>query len=418
MLENYFAKPSTVDRIRANWLASDIERYVGWMHERGYTASSVLRRVPVLCEFAEFAKARGATDSREARAAVDGFVDRRVAWREKQTRGPVSKDYRKAIGGPIGQMLRLATEGRVGTGRKPKPFPFQVEAPGFLDHLVEERGARPATVEHYGHGLRRLAKYFARVGAKLAHASPALLASFVIDSAPGLSASSRTNVCGTVRVFLRYCHREGIVQEDLSNSIELPQEYKLATLPRSISWDDVQRMLAAVDRRTAVGRRDYAILLLLVTYGLRAGEVARLTLDDIDWKHDRLHIRERKAGNATTYPLATPVAEALLAYIRSGRPATSNRHVFLRAVAPRAPLGSAAVTVRARTYLRLADVRVHRPGAHTLRHTCVQRLVDARFPFKAVGDYVGHRSNDSTAAYARIDIEALRSVALGPGEEL
>lgn len=123
------------------------------------------------------------------------------------------------------------------------------------------------------------------------------------------------------------------------------------------------------------------------------------------------------SGNATTYPLATPIAEALLAYIRSGRPESTDRQVFLRALAPRAPLGSAAVTVRARIYLRPADVQVHRPGAHTLRHTCVQRLVDARFPFKTVGDYVGHRSNDSTAAYARIDLEALRTVALGPGEE-
>lgn len=418
MLENYYVKPSTVDRIRANWLASDIERYVGWMHERGYTASSVLRRVPVLCEFAEFAKARGATDAGGALAAVDEFVSKRLARRERQTVGPVSQFYRKAISGPIGQMLRLATEGCVGTGRKPKPFPFQAEAPGFLDHLREERGARPATVEHYGHGLRRLAAYLARVGAELRHLSPALLASFVIDSAPSLSASSRSNLCGTVRVFLRYCHREGIVVEDLSSAVELPQGYKLATLPRAIGWDEVQRMLAAVDRRTAVGRRDYAILLLLVTYGLRAAEVARLTLDDIDWKHDRLHIRERKAGNATTYPLATPVAEALLAYIRSGRPESADRQVFLRALAPRAPLGSAAVTVRARIYLRLADVQVHRPGAHTLRHTCVQRLVDARFPFKTVGDYVGHRSNDSTAAYAKIDLEALRTVALGPGEEL
>jgi integrase len=198
----------------------------------------------------------------------------------------------------------------------------------------------------------------------------------------------------------------------------MPQIYRLADVPRSITWDEVRRVLEIVDRRATRGRRDYAILLLLVTYGLRACEVSRLTLDDVDWKNERLRIPERKAGHCTAYPLAGVVAEALIAYIRKGRPQTTDRHLFFRTIAPRAPISNGAVAASVAHYLQKAGVRVHRAGSHTLRHTCVQRLVDAEFPLKTIGDYVGHRSPQSTEIYTKVAITALREVAMGDGEAL
>jgi integrase len=173
-----------------------------------------------------------------------------------------------------------------------------------------------------------------------------------------------------------------------------------------------------VDRRTPTGKRDYAILLLLVTYGLRAREVAALTLDDVEWRNNRLQIPERKAGHSTAYPLSIVVGEAIVDYLRHGRPQTQDRHVFFRSQAPLDPIGHAAVSSRARHYLQKAGIQIPRPGSHTLRHTCVQRLVDADFGFKAIGDYVGHRSPASTQIYGKVAIEALRQVALGDGEEI
>ena len=118
----------------------------------------------------------------------------------------------------------------------------------------------------------------------------------------------------------------------------------------------------------------------LVTYGLRAHEVAKLTLDDIDWKRERLQIPERKAGHWTAYPLANVVAEALIEYLRSGRPKTQDRHVFFRVLAPQSPITNGAVSTTVAAYLRKAGVHVRRPGAHTLRHTCVQKLIEAESP--------------------------------------
>ena len=134
------------------------------------------------------------------------------------------------------------------------------------------------------------------------------------------------------------------------------------------------------------GKRDYAMLLLLVTYGLRAREVAALTLDDIDWKRERLAVPGRKAGHSTAFPLAVSVGAALADYLQHGRPPAAGRRVFFRAAAPVRPVGAAAVSAAARRYLLKAGIDVPRPGSHTLRHTAVQQLVDAGFPLKTIGD--------------------------------
>ena len=177
-------------------------------------------------------------------------------------------------------------------------------------------------------------------------------------------------------------------------------------------------MLSMVERRMPAGKRDYAILLLLVTYGLRAREVAALTLDNIDWKRERLHVPERKAGHDTAFPLSTIVGDAIVDYLQHGRPQTANRHVFFRSLAPYTPLTYQGVSCRATHYLRKAGIAVSRAGSHTLRHTCVQRLVDADFSLKVIGDYVGHRVPASTEIYSKVAIEALRKVALSDGEEI
>lgn len=419
MLERFYIKPATIDRIRANWLGSHIEHYVEWLDSEGYSARNVFRRVPILCQFGEFVQQQGTHDLTSATAYIESFA---THWLKLHGKGCRSDAARHKVleeaRNPVRQLLSLALEGYVRPVRKSARFPFLTEVPGFLLYLEEERGLRPSTVLHYRHYLRRFDSYLSSVGALLTEVSPALLAAFVVAKAPGFSPSSRRDMCGVVRVFLRYCYRENILGEDLSAAIEMPQSYRLADVPRSISWDQVRSLLQVVDRRTVRGRRDYAILLLLVSYGLRAHEVVKLTLDDFDWKRERFQVPERKAGHWTAYPLASVVAEAIIGYLQNGRPQTDDRHLFFRVLAPRAPITSAAVSSSVADYLRKAGIQVHRPGAHTLRHTCVQRLIDAEFPMKTVGDYVGHRSAQSTQIYTKVALSALREVAQGDGEAL
>jgi site-specific recombinase XerD len=422
MLERYFTLPKTVERIRSSWLAEAIERYVAWLTGQGYAARTIWRRVPLLVHFGVFTRQQGAATLDELPTHIEGFIahwltDQHPCAGDEKGRQRLAKEVRT----PIQQMLRVVLPGFTGKGRSCQPEnPFDAQAPGFFPYLREERGLREASIRHYSDSLRSLAAYLAGIGLTDLHdLSVPVLGGFPIAvRQQGIGWEGLRNACGALRVFVRYLYREGILTQDLSSAVEAPQTYRLSQVPRSITWDQVRRMLEAVDRRTPVGKRDYAILLLLVTYGLRAREVAVLTLDDIDWRNERLQVPQRKAGHSTAYPLSPIVGNAILAYLKEGRPATEDRHVFFRIVAPQLPLTGSAISGRASHYLHKAGIPVSRPGSHTLRHTCVQRLVDAQFSLDVIGDYVGHGTPRSTEIYAKVNVEALREVACGDGEEI
>ena len=419
MLERCYARPKTVDRIRSSWLGAAIEQYATWFLERGHAPRDLGRRVPILLRFGTFAHDRGARRYEDLPPAVRPFVEH---WTTRpdhhRAPGPARPRLAQEIRRPIEQMLRLVLPGFVGTRRPVLAQPFVDRVPGFFAYLRDERGLRAATLREYTHHLRQLAAYLREHGLDdLRALSPVVISGFLTDRSRHLSRSSVVSRGVVLRVFLRYLHREGLVARDLSHTVETPRVYRLASVPRSIQWDEVRRMLEAVDRRTVVGRRDYAMLLLLVTYGLRAREVAALTLDDIDWSRDRLRIPERKAGHSTAYPLSPLVGGAIIDYLKSGRPTMQSRRVFFRVIAPCRPIEHSAVSCRVTYYLQQAGIVVPRPGSHTLRHTCVQRLVDAGWSLKSIGDYVGHRSSASTAIYSKVAIETLREVACGDGEE-
>ena len=416
MLNQYFIRPTTVDRIQASWIGEAIERYVTWLEEQKYARRNVFARVPILMRFGEFARKAGANGWEELPAHIDSFID---VWLKRQGRKYSRLQHQAAARGirnPIQQMLRLVLPAKNGPVL---PNPFADSAPGFFEFLRRERGLRETTLVQYRHYLERFESYLRHENQPLLpDVALTVISAFVTESGRTVDKRSVQSLCSIFKVFFRYLYSMGLMKRDLSKAIESPRRYRFANLPRSITWAEVDRMLQKVDRRSAVGRRDYAILLLLVTYGLRAREVGTLTLDDVDWKRDRLHIRGRKAGHSAVYPLAPTVGDALLEYIRDGRPETGERAIFFGAYAPIKPLSGVAVSMRAKWHLGKAGIKVPRPGSHTLRHTCVQRLVDAGFSLKTIGDFIGHRTPDATKIYAKVNIEALREVALGDGEEV
>ncbi|MHB8879161.1 MAG: tyrosine-type recombinase/integrase [Myxococcaceae bacterium] len=417
MPERYFLLPTTIDRIRGCWLAKPIEQYIGWLTERRFTASSIARRVPLIMRFGEFARRRGAVRVDDLPEHLDAFVRRELRRRLLPCRSPRARHvFGSDLRRPIEQMLR------VGFPRPPVPAsqPFVNWAPDFFTSLRQERGLQDATIRLYRHNLARFEEYLARRGIRRPSAlAPVILDGFIVESRRRNSPQSLRGVCSALRAFLRYLFREEFIRSDLSCAVQGPRTYRLAEIPRSIAWDEVMRTLKSVDRRSALGKRDYAILLLLSVYGLRAREVAALTLDDLEWRAGTLHVRGRKAGHATSYPLAPQVGDALLDYLKHGRPTTSHHHrrVFLVARAPREPITGCIVARQARRYLLAAGAEAPRLGSHTLRHSVAQRLVEADFSLKVIGDYLGHRSPASTQVYTKVSVEPLRELALS-GEEI
>jgi integrase/recombinase XerD len=419
MLERYFIRPETVDRIRTCWLGDEIQTYVAWLTGQSYSARCVVRRVPLFMRFGEFARKRGAARIGDLSAHLDAFVQSRLRLR-RRIMACASKrtlqQFVRCVRGPIEQFLRVVQAGD--QAFEPAPRPFRDWAPGFFEYLREERGLRPTTVDGYSVQLARFEEYIAARRLTPSRLSPAVLDGFLAERRVHVCARSLGSTCAALRAFLRYLFREETIRHDLSAVVDGPRTYRLSQIPRAISVADVERTLSTVERRSMVGRRDYAMLMLLVVYGLRAREVAALTLDDFDWRSGVLHVRWRKAGHAGAYPLTPEVGEAVLDYLRRGRPETTDRRVFFRISAPRAPITHAVVSRRAKFYLCKAGIEVSRPGSHTLRHSCAQRLVDAEFSLKMIGDFLGHRHASSTRIYSKVAIEALREVAVGDGEAI
>ena len=418
MLESYYVRPQAVGRIRASWIGSEIECYVVWLAEQSYSRASVRCRVPVLFAFGEFAWAGGARSVGDLPAHVEAFVAERVP--EPARLGAVAARERvKNVRGPIEQMLRLVVPGFMGRRRALLEVPFIDELPGFFEYLLCERGLRRTTLHGYGCYLRSFEGYLRRVGVQqLVELSPALISMFVAERSAGLAMASVGLLCGALREFLRYARRQGVLASDLSKTVDRPRTYRLSDIPRSITPAEVSQVLACVDRSSTRGKRDYAALLLLATYGLRSREIAALTLDHIDWKRERLSVPGRKGGHSTAFPLSSSVGEALVDYLQHGRPQSAERHVFFMAFAPVRPISHTAVSKLATKYLLKAGIQVPRPGSHTLRHSCVQRLVDADVSLKTIGDFVGHRSPKTTEIYTKVAVESLREIALGDGEEV
>jgi integrase/recombinase XerD len=418
MLEEYYVRPQAVGRIRASWIGSEIECYVVWLAEQSYSRASVRCRVPVLFAFGEFAWAGGARSVDDLPAHVDAFVAERVP--EPAQLGDVAARERvKNVRGPIEQMLLLVVPGFTGSRRALLEVPFIDELPGFFEYLLCERGLRRTSLHGYECYLRSFEGYLRGVGVQqLVELSPALISTFVAERSAGLATASVGLLCGALREFLRYAHRQGVLASDLSKTVDRPRTYRLSDIPRSITQAEVSQVLACVDRSSTRGKRDYAALLLLATYGLRSREVAALTLDHIDWKRERLSVPGRKGGHSTAFPLSSSVGEALVDYLQHGRPQSAERHVFFMAFAPVRPISHTAVSKLATKHLLKAGIQVPRPGSHTLRHSCVQRLVDADFSLKTIGDFVGHRSPKTTEIYTKVAVESLREIALGDGEEV
>jgi integrase/recombinase XerD len=278
---------------------------------------------------------------------------------------------------------------------------------GFAGHLRRERGVTALTVEAYVSDVRRFLAD--RDASDLAELTAAEVSNAVLGRLVGRSPATVRRFGCALRSFLRYCHLVGLIERDLSAAALPVSGRRRSLLPQGISPPQAQALLGACDRRRAVGRRDYAVIVLILRLGLRASEVATLRLDDLDWRAGQLTVNG-KGGRLDQLPLPVDVGEAIAAYLRRGRPLSATvREVFLQLRPPHVALARGGVTAIVASAARRAELGVVR--AHRLRHTAATDMLRAGAPLAAIGQVLRHRSPGSTAAYARVDVERLRTIA-------
>lgn len=294
----------------------------------------------------------------------------------------------------------------------PEPATSATPAEDLLEHyrvyLVKERGLAAATVASDLH----VARLFLATRPQAPGLGLTLCASEVIDFAVKecrhRSVGSANYVATGLRALLRFCYLEGRTARPLADAVPTVASWRLAALPKALDPDDVAALLKSCDRRTSFGRRDFAVLTLLARLGLRAGEVAGLQLDDIDWRRGELVVRGkgRKEGRL---PLPADVGEAVAAWLQRGRPSCSARDVFTRVRAPHQGLSSGGVSAIVRAACKRAGVvEVH---AHRLRHTAATEMLRAGAGLAEIGQVLRHRSVLTTSIYAKLDRSSLQMLA-------
>lgn len=377
-------------------------------------------------QFLRFLKQQGVSVESARPAHVESFIEAKLG-RFKQRHRAVPRhprQWRTRYAGAIHRLLRMLNP------NWPPPEPpaneceqFQREVlDGYGRWLVDIHGLSKETLRKNGDAARVFLQWLGERASRdsLARLGLAEIDQYLAWRMPPLRRATRHGVSQCLRSFLRYLHAEKFVGKDLSPLVSGPIMYKFEDIPRAFTEQQVKALLDTARRdKTPTGLRDYAILMLLSTYGLRAGEVVRLRIDDIDWRADRLRVRQSKSGVESFLPLLPPVGEALLKYLRHGRPQTEVREVFLRVRAPHGafPWGGSLHTIIHRR-LKQAGIEVKdRHGAHAFRFARAGSLLNAAVPLKSIGDLLGHRSAESTHIYLRLDTDDLRAISIDlPGK--
>lgn len=372
------------------------------LRRQGYATSTLWKQRRLLNDLIEWLQGQELAMGDLSMAQVDRFmVDRRAA-------GVRKLKTRKALGPILGYLRGL---GLVPAAEAPVEGGPAGEVLGrYRQFLAVERGLAVVTVARYVDCLRPfLDRRISGDDLDLESLTAADVTSFVVAWCPGLNTGVAKLTVTALRSFLGFLHLDGVTERSLVHAVPTVARRRLAGLPKGLEPDQVRRLLAACDADTAVGRRDLAILTLLVRLGLRRGEVAGLGLDDIDWRTGTIRVRG-KGDCHERLPLPVDVGRVVADYLRHARPAdASGRTVFVRHFAPHHALGASRVsTVVADAARRAGLGRVH---AHRLRHTAATELLRAGASLPEIGQLLRHRRAETTAIYAKVDRDTLRLIA-------
>ncbi len=380
-------------------LAAIAENFRVGLLEAGYTPLTAVNKLRSVGYLSRWLEVRGLEPSDLSEERIQEYLRRRRA------EGHDWEISRRALR-PILELMA----GRGMLSAPPTPPPMEgVEAlfTRFHRYLREERGLVASTATAYVRKARQFLQSRVPDG-DVRQLSAADVTDAIRTESAGRSVSTTQGFVSVVRSFLRFCHLEGLTDADLSTAALSMTGRRRSPLPRGIPLSDVRAMLRSCDRRTAVGRRDHAVLVTLLRLGLRAKELAGMTLNDIDWRAAEIVVRG-KGRRDERLPLPADVGAAIAGYLRWARPRTSSREVFLSTIAPVHRLGSGAVSAIVRRACRRAGVTP--VGAHRLRHTLACEMVSAGVPLQHIGQVLRHRSLDNTVVYARVGVPQLRTLA-------
>jgi len=400
-----FKFPSVVRRHHEGPLGIHVDAYEALLREQGYSRGSTYVHLHIVADLSRWLRRR----------RLDaGDVDECTVERYLQSRQRFVDTYRGASFVPY-KFLGMLRDRRIVT-HKTVPIvvdPREIVVDAFRQYLSQERGLSVSIQCNYTRFAHQfLRERFGRGSLELSALSATDVTGFIRRHAHERSARSAQHIVGSLRAFLRYLRYRGEITTDLAACVPTVANWSLSTLPKFLQPGQVQQVLDHCDRHSAVGLRNYAILVLLARLGLRGCEVVAMTLDDIDWEGAHLMVRG-KGGQRVQMPLSAEVGHAIAAYLRKGRPRCTSRRLFIREHAPRVGFAnSCAVSTLVQRALADAGVDSPHTGAYVFRHSLATEMLRQGASLGEIGQLLRHAHPDTTQIYAKVDVCALRQLAL------
>ena len=388
-------------------LAAHIGEFAKWARDEGYASPSRWRKVFLAAGFSRWLGQQAVSVRRISSEHVARYLQSHVS----------RVQIRRGDGAALRQFIDLLRRQGVVLPEKLPPrrptAPVEQAVDEFECYLRHQRVLARATIVHYVPFIRAfLTHQFSHRAVRLSRLCAGDVVQFVQRQAPRLHLKRAKLLTTALRSFLHYARYRGDIPYDLAAAVPTVANWSMTSIPRAISADAVRRLLTSINRRTAVGRRDYAILLVLARLGLRAGEVAGLELEDIDWNAGSVSV-QGKGDQRATLPWPADVGGAIAAYLRHGRPRSTSRRIFLRAKAPiRGLLGPQAISSLVRHNLIRAGIQAPTHGAHQFRHALATEMLRHGASLTEIGEVLRHRNPQTTMIYAKVDLESLRTLAL------
>jgi site-specific recombinase XerD len=404
MLNEFFKQGDVLEHLQSNPLWAYLDSFATSLVGDSYAASTVRSKLRWVIDLGWWLQEEQLTAAQLSEPVVDRFL------KELQRRGRLRRGQ-----GPT--TLRFVTDlQRQGVIPRPEPVcdtsPLAELERQYERYLRTERGLTPATVVNYRPVAHRFLVHHLGDGPlRLADLSGSDISNYVLTRARCQSAKRAQLLVTALRSFFRFLLREAKIEVDLAVCVPSVVDWRLSSVPKFLTAEEIQRLLDACDRTTATGRRDYALLVLLARLGLRAAEVLALEIDDIDWRAGEVMIRGKGLVHERL-PLLTEPGEALVAYLRQDRPGTRSRRVFVRMKAPHSGFaGPSTVSTIVRRALERAGLHPPAKGAHILRHTLATGMLRGGASMTEIGQVLRHRSPNTTEIYAKVDLSGLRSLA-------
>lgn len=404
MLKHFFDDPVALERLRGDPLGPHLESFAAALAGLGYATTTARSQIGLLVDLGRWLARKEVVVADLEEGIVNAFLDQR------HRQGRLGRGHRSTVRRFLDHLQQK--------GVIPSPTlecddtPLALLKGRYEQYLRVERGLTTATVDNYLPFVHRLlVERFGERPLCLRDLGPADPSRFILHHVRSLSAGRAKLMVTALRSFLRFLFQHGEIDADLAAGVPAVADWRQSTVPKYLTPEEVQRVLEAVDRESATGRRNYAIVLLLARLGLRAGEVVTLELDDIDWRTGEITV-PGKGLVRDRLPLLADVGEALAAYLRQDRPRCPSRRVFIRARAPRRGFASAAaVTTIVERAVQRAGLHPPAKGAHLLRHSLATSMLRRGAAMTEIAQVLRHRAAATTEIYAKVDFEGLRTLA-------